>query len=157
IVCPGKVLGLGSDEVIAQTAAAKIVLLEVSRGLREPQLINQVVVAIGPEEQVRNCTHSVIGVARRISSARSRIIGKIKSPERRASRPACRVYAIWRDNVQSRIDVVAGRDISAVSDPAEVIERRQFADQSKQRPADAWRLKTRSRTRQGSGRKRRRA
>ena len=146
IVERGRVLGLGLHGITAQSAAPEIVVLKVSRRLGETERVESVVIAVRPEEEVRDGAHTVIRPRRRIAPARRGVVGEREvaaawtRPARHTGGLTARIDAIEAVDVEPGIDVVARRHARAVGNPSQVVEARQLADQGEPRPCDGGRL-----------------
>ena len=64
VVKPAAVLGVGLDGVIAETAATKVVILEIAGGFREAQFVKPIVIKITPIEQLH---HGSVRIGDRLS------------------------------------------------------------------------------------------
>src|SRR5439155_5296335 len=69
-------LSSGADGVGAQSAAAEIIVLKISRRLGEAEHIEPVVVPIGPEKKIRYRAGTETGAGRRIASERRWIVAE---------------------------------------------------------------------------------
>ena len=156
VVRPGEVLRFGADGVVSDAAAAEVVRLEIARRFSESELVQQIVIAIRPEEHVRDFAPPVVHARRRVGAERRRVVREVEDTERRADRTAVGVDAIGCGEVQSRVDVVAGRRVHAVGHPAEVVEEGKLADERERGSEDAGRLEAGAGER-GRGHERRRA
>ena len=115
-------------------------------------LIQPVVVAIRPKEKIGdNAVAERRTVGSLLASLPGGRVGEIEDAIWRSHRAAPRIDAIRAVDVEAGIDVVSRRRISAIRDPAEVVERRQFAYECERGSAD------RSALNAGAGRRRRRA
>src|SRR5215470_7614355 len=59
VIRAGRVLRLGTYEITGETTTTEVVVLEVARGFSKAQLVNAIVIPVGPEEQVSDCTHAI--------------------------------------------------------------------------------------------------
>ena len=109
-------------------------LEQASRCLGEAQLVQPVVIPVRPEEKMADYAVPVVGISRRVRSARRGIVWKVEDARRRAGRPSGRIDPIRCNDVQPGVDVVSGSRIAAVGDPSKVVEGGQFADERKGRP-----------------------
>lgn len=69
------VLGVEDGEVTAETALAVVVVLEVTRGLREAEVVEDIVVGVGSVEQLR---HGSIAVRRRRRPAGAPVVLEVE-------------------------------------------------------------------------------
>ncbi len=112
VVHPGAVLRVGLDGVVAEAAAAEIVLLIIPRRFGETQFVQFVVHPIAP---IKELHHRRVAIAvRRLGEVER----KVKHAKRRALRPR-QIGLIIGVAIQVRIDVVAARLILAIADPAD--------------------------------------
>ena len=129
----GEILRLGQNAIIAEATPAEVVVLEVSGRFGEAQLVEPVVVPIGPEEHVDDLAETIVGesrsVARRRNSRRG-IVQEVEHASWRAGGPSAHVYAVRRDQIQTGVNVIASGRIISVREPAQVVKCRPFADQS---------------------------
>ena len=63
VVDAGAILGIGLHGIVAQAAAAEVVLLEIARGLGETQIVELVVHPIAPIEKLHHRGVRVVGRA----------------------------------------------------------------------------------------------
>src|SRR6185369_2633306 len=75
VICAVEILGFGTNKIIAKAAAPKIVLLEITPGFCKTVLVHDVVVPVGPEENVGNRAGTIICAAWSIDR---RIVRKIE-------------------------------------------------------------------------------
>src|SRR5207245_1970712 len=124
------------------SSTPEIVVLKGWRRLGETERVESVVIAVRPEEEVRDGAHTVIRPRRRIAPARRGVVGEREvaaawtRPARHTGGLTARIDAIEAVDVEPGIDVVARRHARAVGNPAQVVEARQLADLGEPRPPD---------------------
>src|SRR5438477_6031498 len=69
------------------------------------------------------------------------VVREIEDAEWQSDRTAVGIDAVGRDEINARVDVVAGRRVDAVGQPSEVVEGGKLADERERSARDSGRLK----------------
>ena len=124
------ILSLGKHAVITRTAAAEVVLLEVTCSFGETESIHDVVEAVGPKEHVGHFAVAEGGECWLVTwrwNAGGRIVEEVEDPKRRAHWPSGWFDPIGRDQIQAGVYVVSDCRIVTIVEPW-VIKQRVLRD-----------------------------